>query len=361
MNTPDLRTVCNAVVRTCWRGLHAAGVSEAEFHANTGIRLDELNAPKGRINAVKHARLTQYVQRFAATRHVVDICPAAWFADQATVSSVCLNSGTLREAILHFFEYRPLVGEFDMMLLREGAGTLEVEYASEFLPGRGASPAFANFKSLAIVVRAYDAGAGAGAGAGAATPFEVGLQGPTPQYAGAMSEFFGAPVSFGQARNTMRFRSDRLDRPFEQFNAVLAPHLLARARDELRELRQAHRFSARVEQAIRDLLPAAAQADSASLLRRLCDALRVAPWSLRRMLQQEATSFRELEMKVKSEEAVRLLQSGALSMGEISDRLGFSSQSAFTRFFKMQHQVPPVRYRQEAATGAVLVDDALMR
>lgn len=346
MNLPDVRTVCNAVARTCWRGLHAAGVSEAEFHANTGIRPAELNVPKGRINAVKHARLTQYVQRFATTRHVVDISPTAWFADQATVASVCLNSATLREAIGRFFEYRPLVGEFDLMLLREGAGMLEVDYASEFLPGRGASPAFANFKSLAIVVRAYDAGSGA------ATSFEVGLQGPAPQYAGAMSEFFGAPVSFGQARNTMRFRSDRLDRPFEQFNSVLAPHLLARARDELRELRQAHRFSARVEQAIRDLLPAAvAQADSESLLRRLCDALRVTPWSLRRMLQQEATSFRELEMKVKSEEAVRLLQAGALSMGEISDRLGFSSQSAFTRFFKMHYQVPPVRYRQEAEIG----------
>jgi len=34
---------------------------------------------------------------------------------------------------------------------------------------------------------------------------------------------------------------------------------------------------------------------------------------------------------------------------EISERLGFSSQSAFTRFFKNQFELPPARYRQDAA------------
>ena len=340
MNKTDLRTVCNSIARNCWRGLHAAGVGESEFYAHTGIRLDELNAPKGRIDAVRHHRLTQYLLRFPASRHIVDMSASTWFKDYETLASLCLNSSTLRAAIACFLEFRPLIGEFDMMLMREADGMVEVEYGSEFVPGQAAGQAFANFKSLAIVVRTYDIGA--------ATTFQVGMEGAQLQYAGPMAEFFGDRIRFGQARNTMRFQSDHLDRPFEPFNAVLAPHLLARARAEMVELRQAHRFSARVEQAIRELLPAAAaQADSASLLRRLCDALRVAPWSLRRMLQQEATSFRELEMKVKSEEAVRLLQSGALSMGEISDRLGFSSQSAFTRFFKMQHQVPPVRYRHQ--------------
>lgn len=352
MNKTDLRTVCNSIARNCWRGLHAAGVGEAEFHAHTGIRLDELNAPKGRIDAVRHHRLTQYLLRFPASRHIVDMSASTWFRDYETLASLCLNSSTLRAAIACFLEFRPLIGEFDLMMMREADGVMECEYGSEFVPGQGAAQAFANFKSLAIVVRAYDP----------TTTFQVGMEGPQLQYAAAMAEFFGDRIRFGQARNTMRFRSDRLDQPFDPFNAVLAPHLLARAREEMFQLRQAHRFSARVEQAIRDLLPAAAaQADSASLLRRLCDALRVAPWSLRRMLQQEATSFRELEMKVKSEEAVRLLQAGALSMGEISDRLGFSSQSAFTSFFKMQHQVPPVRYRQEAACGGALADDAAMR
>jgi AraC-like DNA-binding protein len=344
MNKPDLRTVSNRIAKNCWHGLHAAGVSEAEFTGNTGIRLDELGGAGGRINADKHRRLTQFLQRFPTSRLMVDTGVAAWFADQLTLASLCFNSATLRHAIQRFLEFRGLVGEFDAMLMRENGSALEFEYISEFLPGQGGMQSFANFKSLAFVVRAYDPGP--------ATAFQVGLQGQEPAFCNAMSEFFGAPVRFGQARNILRFDAPALDRPFGQFNALLAPHLLGRAQEEMRQIRGAHRFSAQVEQAIRELLaPAPADVDSASLLLRLCDTMRIAPWSLRRSLQQEETSFRTLEMKVKSEEAGRLLQAGSLSVAEISDRLGFSSQSAFTRFFKMHHHLPPVRYRQDAAAS----------
>jgi AraC-like DNA-binding protein len=342
MNRPDLRTVSNRIARNCWYGLHAAGVSEAEFTGNTGIRLDELSGAGGRINADKHRRLTHYLLRFPSNRVLVDMGAASWFADHLTLASLCFNSGTLRQAIQRFFEFRGLIGEFDTMLLRENGAVLEVEYISEFLPGQGGTQAFANFKSLAFVVRAYDTGG--------CTAFQVGLQGTELKYTNAMSEFFGAPVHIGQPRNLMQFEAASLDRPFGQFNAMLAPHLLNRAQEEMQQIRCAHRFSAQVEQAIRELLlPAPADTDSASLLLRLCDSLRVTPWTLRRLLQQEDTSFRTLEMKVKSEEAGRLLQAGALSVAEISDRLGFSSQSAFTRFFKMHYHLPPVRYRQDAA------------
>lgn len=345
MNKPDPRTVSCRIAKNCWNGLHASGVSEAEFTGHTGIRLDELGASAGRINADKHRRLMHYLQRFPLSGNVVDMGPASWFADFLTLASLCFNSATLREALKRFLQFRGLVGEFDVMLMRENGAALEFEYISEFFPGQGATQAFANFKSLAFVVRAYDTGA--------ATPFQVGLQGANLATAGAMAEFFGAPVRLGQARNIMRFAAPHLDRPFGQFNALLAPHLLDRAQEEMRHIRESHRLSAQVEQAIHTLLQhAQTEADSATLLLRLCETLRIAPWSLRRLLQQEDTSVRALEMKVKSEEAGRLLQSGLLSVGEVSDRLGFSSQSAFTRFFKRHYHMPPVRYRQDI--GAVI-------
>ncbi|MEC5163833.1 MULTISPECIES: helix-turn-helix domain-containing protein [unclassified Janthinobacterium] len=67
------------------------------------------------------------------------------------------------------------------------------------------------------------------------------------------------------------------------------------------------------------------------------------------MLRQESSTFSALELKVKSDEARALLQAGALSVAAVSDRLGFSSQSAFTWFFKLHHHVPPAQYRQNAA------------
>ena len=48
----------------------------------------------------------------------------------------------------------------------------------------------------------------------------------------------------------------------------------------------------------------------------------------------------------KVEEACRLLRGDALSIGEIGERLGFSSQSHLTRVFRRQLGVTPFRYRQ---------------
>jgi AraC-like DNA-binding protein len=132
---------------------------------------------------------------------------------------------------------------------------------------------------------------------------------------------------------------------------MLAPHALRHAQGQLQQLQGAQLFSARVEQAIIDLLGRQGSGDAggASLLPTLCDGLAMSRWALQRQLQQERTSFRALELRAKSRESRRLLRETSLSMVEIGERLGFSSQSAFTRFFKNQFELPPARYRQDVA------------
>lgn len=344
MKNVDLRTVSNRVAFHCWMGLHAAGVSEEEFVRNTGITLDTLSIAGGRINAERHERLLNYMPRFAQSRNIVDVAPTQWLGEYMSLTGVCYNSATLRQALLHFLSFRGLIGEFDFVLLRENGKQVEFDYIAEFNSIRSGMQAFANFKTLAFFTRAYDNGA--------PTVFHVELQGEAPPFAGAMSEFFGAPVRFHQARNLMRFDAPALDQPFSQYNALLAPHMLERARSELQIIRSAHLFSSRVEQTISDLLSAPHEdLSSDSLLPRLCEELSTTPWSLRRRLQLESTSFSALQMKVKSEHARKLLQAGTLSVADISERLGFASQSAFTRFFKLHHKMPPARYRQDGGSA----------
>jgi AraC family transcriptional regulator len=50
-------------------------------------------------------------------------------------------------------------------------------------------------------------------------------------------------------------------------------------------------------------------------------------------------------LKIRVERAKELLSHSPLSAGEISDQLGFSSQSHFTRVFRDLEGVPPVEYR----------------
>jgi len=340
LHKPDTRTVSNRVAQQCARAMQADGHDPADFFRHTGITPAQLDEPGGRINAERHRRMTAYAQPLAPHRGILDLDVTHWFAHYSAIAHVCFNRPTLRGALHELLHLRGLIGEFDFMLMSESGTRIEIEYLSEFCPAGGAMQALANFRMLSLVARAYDTGA--------ATAFHASFQGKAPWFASAISECFGASASYGQARNTLVFDAPDLDRPFAQFNAMLAPHALRHAQGQLQQLQGAQLFSARVEQAIIDLL--GRQVDGgASLLPTLCDGLAMNRWTLQRQLQQEQTSFRALELRAKSRESRRLLRDTTLSVAEIGERLGFSSQSAFTRFFKHQFALPPARYRSDAS------------
>ena len=339
LHKPDTRTVSNRIAQQCARAMQADGHDPADFFRHTGITPAQLTEPGGRINAERHRRMTAYAQQLPQHRGLLDLDVTHWFAHYSGIAHVCFNRPTLRSALHELLHLRGLIGEFDFMLMSENGTRIEIEYLSEFCPLGGAMQALANFRMLSLVARAYDDGA--------ATAFHAGFRGKAPWFAPAIAECFGAAATFGQARNTLTFDAPALDRPFAQFNAMLAPHALRHAQGQLRQLQGAQLFSARVEQAIIDLLSQQADADGASLLPALCDGLAMNRWTLQRQLQQEQTSFRALELRAKSRESRRLLRETTLSVADISERLGFSSQSAFTRFFKTQFELPPARYRHD--------------
>jgi len=340
------RTVSNRIACRVMQTFEQAGLSPQAFAQRTGISADDLLDPRGRIDGLRHARMIELACAMALDRAMLArISPEHLFQDFPVLGNLCLNAPTLRSAITHFLSYRALIGEFDLLHCRPLPGGLEFEYVAELEPRRGLH-ALSNFKALATLIRAYDPAG--------PTLFQAHFVMPTPLFAQDVSEFFGAGARFGQPTNRLLFHADHLDVPAAQYNGMLAPHLLLQARAELERIRGPHSLSASVENLIRELL---ADADndlsSESLLRLLCERIHTTRWTLRRKLQQEGTHFRELELKVKTSESRRLLRDTSMSLAQISDQLGFSSQSAFTRFFKASHGMPPLSFRQRmpAARG----------
>ena len=82
-----------------------------------------------------------------------------------------------------------------------------------------------------------------------------------------------------------------------------------------------------------------------SLLKEVCAAMNVSRWTLNRKLQGEGSSFSTLLREARVNEACRLLGEGDQPLQNISDRVGFSSQSAFNRFFKANTRMTPLAYR----------------
>ncbi|MBB5193350.1 AraC-like DNA-binding protein [Silvimonas terrae] len=340
------RTVSNRIAVYLQRSALQAGLSSTLFTRHTGIAPDDLLDPNGRIDGERHRRMVQLAGKLALPPVILAESNTGLFTDFPALGNVCLNSRTLREALMAFNAFRPLIGEFDFLLCKISGQHVRFDYLAEFAPESGFQ-ALANFQVLASLTRLYDQHQ--------PTRFAVELMGHAPPAVllRQINDFFGAAVRFGCAANRMSFTAPALDTVFSQHNAMLAPMLQQHAQQALVQVRQLHSFAGGVESLIREFInDPQTEIRGAALLQQLCDRLQTSRWSLHRQLQLEGTHFRELETKVKISESRRLLGNPHITLAQISEQLGFASQSAFTRFFRARHEMAPLAFRQHALLRA---------
>jgi AraC-like DNA-binding protein len=158
---------------------------------------------------------------------------------------------------------------------------------------------------------------------------------------------FGPSLTFDQDRNAIVLDRDTVMRPVMQFrrnaHRVLEAHL-RRERTQIGAL-----WIVRTQTIIRALLPFA---DSS--LNAIARALATSPRSLQRRLFEAGTTFEELREQVREDLAVKYVQQSNLRLAEISEILGYSQQSAFSRAFKRLRGVTPRQLRampHEAGPG----------
>ncbi len=82
-------------------------------------------------------------------------------------------------------------------------------------------------------------------------------------------------------------------------------------------------------------------------IHQVADNLGIPPWTLRRKLQEQNTSFQQLLNDTRKALAQSYMKDTNLAIGEIAYLLGFSSPTAFQRAFKRWTQVSPGQFRRE--------------
>ncbi|TKC80176.1 AraC family transcriptional regulator [Trinickia terrae] len=149
---------------------------------------------------------------------------------------------------------------------------------------------------------------------------------------------FGPSLSFDQDRNAIVLDRDTAMRPVTQFrrnaHRVLEAHL-RRERAQVEAL-----WVVRTQTMIRALLPF-----TDSSLNAIARALATSPRTLQRRLSEASTTFDELREQVREDLAVKYVQQSNLRLAEISEMLGYSQQSAFSRAFKRLRGVTPRQLR----------------
>ena len=83
------------------------------------------------------------------------------------------------------------------------------------------------------------------------------------------------------------------------------------------------------------------------------DAFNMSGSSFRRKLSAEGLSFSKIREKLLNDKACDLLLNTEMTLGNISDHLGYSDLSSFSRVFKDWHGTSPGTYRQQTTPYSI--------
>jgi AraC-like DNA-binding protein len=176
-------------------------------------------------------------------------------------------------------------------------------------------------------------------------PIAVQLRHAAPRDLTHHRRVFGDVVAFDQDRNAVIVDAALLERPLSAADG--------RSRRMLSAMLDRRRMAApqatmmRVESAVRALLPF-----SSCTVDEIAAALALSVRTLQRQLSAAGTSFQQVRDRVRADLAVKYLRQSGLSLAEISEILGYSEPSAFTRSFRRWHGSSPREARRRIGRGA---------
>lgn len=167
-------------------------------------------------------------------------------------------------------------------------------------------------------------------------------QGQAPGHGERIEALCGIRPRFGCARDTIVLRRQDADASLPMYDAHLVRLLEDQCRSQL-EFRQVVGIAGQVRQLL--LGPLGLVASLEDVAQRLA----MSPRSLRRRLEEEGSSYRELVENERRQLAVRLLEGTAMKLDEMALQLGYGDTASFTRAFRRWFDCAPGEYRRSHA------------
>lgn len=160
------------------------------------------------------------------------------------------------------------------------------------------------------------------------------------------STYFDCPVFFEQCNNCLIMASDVLKEVSVKRDSEL--HEMVRYFLELRAS-PATGLKSQVEEYIKILLPS-----QRSTLEQVALALQLHPRTLQRRLANEAIDFEECLDRIRRCQAEQMLQKTSLSVGQISNELGYRRTTSFCRAHLRWFEMTPLEHRRRHGDKAVI-------
>ncbi len=331
------QSVSNQVIRRMLTACQLQGGDTDAILMAAGLTPFDIHREHGRILAHSHYRMLSLMQRHLSGFHegILSYDIAELYQHYPALISLCLNQPSPRAAIEALLTYRTVIGNCDDFVVRRGALFSQYEYINQGPAALGASQAIPNFVILYRILRVYAPGLGV----------SVGFVGKPPTHHRQLDHFFGTHCRWEQPGNTLTIDNALLDSRADSYNGPLCHLQTSQLAHICSDIDERVPFANLVADMIRHKIRGGVMESDDHLLKDVCSAMNISRWTLNRKLQGEGSSFSAILKRVKMMEACRLLGEGEQPLQNISDLVGFSSQSAFNRFFKANTNMTPLAYR----------------
>jgi AraC-like DNA-binding protein len=307
------------------------GLDRRELAGDAGVDLAALGED-GRVPvAALHRLWTAVVQRSSRRDLSLEVASTYAPSDYGVVGFVCANAESLGGALHHLTRYLRLWTdeprfelEDDRLLVRSShpPGNLGVDCAIE--------------AALAEVINAIRQ-----VKERTFRPLEVWFHHPAPSDPRPFDRYFGRKVRFDAPIAQLVFSRSQLGSALPRADPRLGQLLSKVADDSLTRLGGADGVRSDLARWLEDRLrygvPTLGQA---------ARALRLSERTLRRRLEDEGTTFRDLLDATRAEMARAYVVDRRLPMSEVAFLLGFSEPSAFHRAFKRWTNKTPAAFRR---------------
>lgn len=169
----------------------------------------------------------------------------------------------------------------------------------------------------------------------------VSIEYPSQGMDAEFEAWFGCPVQFGAAENSIHLLAATRDAPSIHAQPGMFDMLSRQCERQLLKIRSNWTMGDRVKDRLAPLL----QGDTPELAT-VADRLGIAPWTLQRQLKEEGTGFRELLDETRRELASEYIRETRTSISEIAWLLGFANPAAFHKAWKRWFNTSPAEHRK---------------
>lgn len=170
---------------------------------------------------------------------------------------------------------------------------------------------------------------------------EVNVAYRAPSDTSAFLAHFAAPVRFDADRNAVVFDAAFLGRPIVGASALLREFLMSQVRDKER-IGEWAVAEDRIQRVMRTLLATGCISQDG-----VARAFGMSQRTFARRLQENGTTFRALLDAARFDAARVLLRSSAVSLEDVSNRLGYADATAFARAFRRWSGFSPAVWRRK--------------